>query len=117
MDRTQKTMRNSVIGLAGQLITILLNIISRKFFLQYIGVDLLGLNSTFASILSTLSLAELGFQQVIVFHLYGALAKGDREQINSLVNVYKIVYRCIGCFFLAASLCCVPFLQYFLSDI
>lgn len=117
MNRTQKTMRNSVIGLAGQLITILLNIISRKFFVQYIGVELLGLNSTFASILSTLSLAELGFQQVIVFHLYGALAKGDQEQINSLVNVYKIVYRCIGCFFIAASLCCMPFLQYFLSDI
>ena len=117
MNRTQKTMRNSVIGLAGQLMTILLTIISRKLFLQYIGVELLGLNSTFASILSTLSLAELGFQQVIVFHLYGALAKEDREQINSLVNVYRVVYRCIGCFFIAASLCCVPFLQVFLSDI
>lgn len=117
MNRTQKTMRNSAIGLAGQLITILLNIISRKFFIQYIGVELLGLNSTFASILSTLSLAELGFQQVIVFHLYGALAKGDQKQINALVNVYKLVYRCIGCFFIAASLCCLPFLQVFLSDV
>lgn len=117
MNRTQKTMRNSMTGLAGQLIMILLSIISRKIFLQYIGVELLGLNSTFASILSTLSLAELGFQQVIVFHLYGALAKEDREQINSLVNVYRVVYRCIGCFFIAASLCCVPFLQVFLSDI
>ena len=77
MNRTQKTMRNSAVGLAGQVMAILLNIISRKFFIQYIGVELLGLNSTFASILSTLSLAELGFQQVIVFHLYGALAKGD----------------------------------------
>lgn len=117
MNRTKKAMRNGVVGLAGQIITILLNIISRKFFIQYIGVELLGLNSTFASILNTLSLAELGFQQVIVFHLYGALAKGDQEQINSLVNVYRIVYRCIGCFFIAASLCCVPFLQFFLSDI
>lgn len=117
MNRTQKTMRNSITGLAGQLITILLSIISRKVFIQYIGVELLGLNSTFASILSTLSLAEMGFQQVIVFHLYGALAKGDRAQINALVNVYRAVYRCIGCFFMVASLCCVPFLQYFLSDI
>lgn len=110
-------MRNSAVGLAGQVMAILLNIISRKFFIQYIGVELLGLNSTFASILSTLSLAELGFQQVIVFHLYGALAKGDQKQINALVNVYKLVYRCIGCFFIAASLCCLPFLQVFLSDI
>ena len=110
-------MRNSITGLAGQIITILLSIIARKFFIQYIGVELLGLNSTFASILNTLSLAELGFQQVIVFHLYGALAKGDQKQINSLVNVYRVVYRCIGCFFIVASLCCVPFLQIFLSDI
>ena len=117
MNRTKKAMRNGVVGLAGQIISILLNIISRKFFIQYIGVELLGLNSTFASILSTLSLAELGFQQVIVFHLYGALANGERDRINALVNVYRIVYRGIGCFFIAASLCCVPFLQCFLSDI
>ena len=117
MNRTQKTMRNSITGLAGQIITILLSIIARKVFIQCIGVELLGLNSTFASILSTLSLAELGFQQVIVFHLYGSLAKGDQKQVNSLVNVYRVVYRCIGCFFIVASLCCVPFLQVFLSDI
>lgn len=117
MNRTRKTLQNSITGLAGQLITIILNIIRRKVFIQYIGVELLGLNSTFASILSTLSLAEMGFQQVIVFHLYGALAKGDQKQVNSLVNVYKVVYRCIGCFFIVASLCCIPFLQVFLSDI
>lgn len=117
MNRTQKTMRNSITGLAGQIITILLSIIARKVFIQCIGVELLGLNSTFASILSTLSLAELGFHQVIVFHLYGSLAKGDQKQVNSLVNVYRVVYRCIGCFFIIASLCGVPFLQIFLSDI
>lgn len=117
MNRTQKTMRNSLVGLFGQVITILLSFISRKVFIQYLGVEMLGLNSTFASILNTLSLAELGFQQVIVFHLYGVLARDDREQVNHLINIYKLVYRCIGCFFIVAALCCVPFLQIFLSDI
>lgn len=117
MNRTQKTMRNGAVSLMGQIIAILLSFISRKVFIQYLGVELLGLNSTFASILSTLSLAELGFQQVIVFHLYGALARDDRGQINALVNIYKLVYRCIGVFFILAALCCTPFLQVFLSDI
>ena len=117
MNRTQKTIRNGAVSLMGQVITILLSFISRKVFIQCLGVELLGLNSTFASILSTLSLAELGFQQVIVFHLYGVLAKDDKKRINALVNIYKLVYRCIGIFFIVASLCCVPFLQYFLSDI
>lgn len=117
MNRTHKTLRNSAVHLLGQVITILLGFISRKVFIQYLGVELLGLNSTFASLLNTLSLAELGFQQVIVFHLYGVLAKGDKEQINSLVNIYKLVYRCIGCFFIGAALCCLPFLQSFLSDV
>ena len=117
MNRIQKTMRNSAVNLIGQIVAILLSFISRKVFIQYLGVELLGLNSTFASILNTLSLAELGFQQVIVFHLYGVLARNDKEQINALVNIYKLVYRCIGIFFIAASLCCLPFLQYFLSDI
>lgn len=117
MNRKQKTMRNSIVGLIGRIVAILLSFISRKIFIQYLGVELLGLKNTFASLLSTFSLAELGFQQVIVFHLYGALAKGDTEQINSLVNIYKLVYRCIGCFFVLAALGCTPFLQYFLSDI
>ena len=117
MNRTQKIIRNSAVNLIGQILTILLGFISRKVFLQYIGVEMLGLNSTFASILNTLSLAELGFQQVIVFHLYGVLARDDKEQINNLINIYRLVYRCIGCFFIAAALCCVPFLQVFLADI
>ena len=117
MNRTHKTLRNSAVSMIGQIITILLGFISRKVFIQYLGVELLGLNSTFASLLNTLSLAELGFQQVIVFHLYGVLARGDEEQINALVNIYKLVYRCVGCFFLTAALCCTPFLQYILSDI
>lgn len=117
MNRTQKTMRNSIVGLIGQVVTILLSFISRKVFIQYLGIELLGLNSTFASVLNMLSLAELGFQQVIVFHLYGVLARDDKEQINALVNIYKLVYRCIGIFFITASLCCLPFLQIFLSDI
>lgn len=106
-----------MIGLIQQVIVILLSFISRKVFIQYLGVEMLGLNSTFTSILNTLSLAEMGFQQVIVFHLYGALTKDDKEQINKLINIYRLVYRCIGCFFIAAALCCVPLLQVFLSDI
>lgn len=117
MRRTQKTMRNSAVSLIEQTIKILLSFFSRKVFIQYLGVELLGLNSAFSSILSTLSLAELGFQQVIVFHLYGVLAKDDREQINALVNIYRLVFRCIGVFFIIASLCCLPFLQLFVSDI
>ena len=117
MNRTQKTMRNSLVGLIGQVITILLSFVSRKVFIQYLGVEMLGLNSAFASVLSTMALADLGFHQVIVFHLYGVLARDDKEQINNLLNIYKLVYRCIGCFFIVAALCCVPFLQVFLSDI
>ena len=117
MNRLQKSVRNGIVGLLGQVISILLSFISRKVFIRYLGVEMLGLNSTFASILSTLALAEMGFQQVIVFHLYGVLARDDREQINNLINIYKLVYRCIGCFFMVTALCCVPLLQFFLSDI
>lgn len=117
MNQTQKTMRNSVVGVTGQIIYTLLNFFSRRVFVQYFGVELLGLNSTFASILNTLSLAELGFQQVIVFYLYGVLAKREKERINAIVNIYRFVYRCIGCLFVVAALLCMPFLQLFLSDI
>lgn len=117
MNQTSKAMRNGAVSLVGQVLSILLSFIGRKVFIQYLGVELLGMSSTFASILGTLSLAEMGFQQVIVFHLYSALAQRDQGRINSLVNIYKLAYQCIGCFFIFAAICCMPLLPYILSDI
>ena len=58
--RDRLAVKNGVITLGCQLSDVILGFIVRKIFITYIGVEMLGLNGTFTSLLSTLSLAELG---------------------------------------------------------
>lgn len=115
--RKKIAVQNSGIGLVSQLISLFLQIISRKMFIQYIGEELLGLNGTFTSILSTLSLAELGIQNAISYALYRPLAEKNTERVNQIVNVFRLMYRSIGLFFIAASIAMLPLLSFFTKDV
>ena len=109
--------KNSMAGLISQLIITIFAFVTRSVIIKYLGLSILSLNSTFASVLSTLSLAELGFQTAIVYSLYKPLQNNNRDDINDIVNIFKIVYRCVGTFFVIASIIVLPLLKYILSDI
>lgn len=115
--RKMMAIKNSSIGLFGQIVSLCLQIVSRRLFIDYIGEELLGINNTFISVLQTLSLAELGFQRAISYNLYRPLAEKQEDKINEIVNVYKIVYRYIGIFFIVASFALLPFLRFVLKDV
>ncbi len=115
--RKQIAVKSGIIGLMSQSASLILQIISRKVFIQFIGEEILGLNGTFASVLSTLSLAELGFQNAVSFHLYRPVAEKNEKEISDIVNIYKTIYRMIGIFFCVASVLLLPFLKYILKDI
>lgn len=110
-------IKNSSMSFISQIITIPFTFITRSLFIKYIGIELLGLNNTFASIFTTLSLAELGFQTAIVFNLYKPLHDKNFEEVNSIINILKIIYRCVGVFFIVATLLTIPLLKYIVTGI
>ena len=110
-------LKNSFTGLASQIISMFFLFITRNLFIKYIGIDLLGLNGTFASILQTLSLAELGFQTAIVHSMYKPLAENDTNKLNDIVNAFKYIYRIIGIIFIVGSLAVCPFLDRIITGI
>ena len=109
--RKKAAVKNSLVGFSGQIFSLVLQIISRSVFIRYIGEEMLGLNNTFTSFLYTFSLAELGIQNAIAFNLYKPLRDKNTEEIIEIVNVYKIVYRVLGFFFVTASVLSLPFLK------
>lgn len=117
MNRETIAIRNSTVSLLTQILTIVLQFATRSIFIRYLGVELLGLGNTFASLLSTLSLAELGFQSAVVYNLYAPLAAHDEKTISKIISIYRVIYQVIGIFFIAASLCCLPLLPYILKGI
>lgn len=109
--------KNSSIGLLSQAISIVLLFVSRSVFIEMLGVQLLGINGTFTSILNALSLAELGFQSAIVYCLYGPLNQKDYEQVNDIINIIRRVYEGVAVFIIVASFVVLPFLQFVLKDV
>ena len=61
--------RNMVFALLTQIITIALNFIGRRVFVQQLDIEYLGLGGLFTNILSILSLAELGIGHAIIYSM------------------------------------------------
>lgn len=110
-------LKNSTVGFISQLLNFLFTLVTRNIFIKYIGVELLGLNSTLASVLGMLSLAELGFQSAIVFNLYKPLHDGNQKEVNSIMNILKIIYRGVGLFFIITTILLTPFLKVIITGI
>ena len=117
MNRSKTAIKNSSIGLFSQVVSIVFQFVTRSVFIKYLGVEMLGISSTFSSVLNTISLAELGFQSAIVYNLYKPLAEDDKEKVNDTINVLKIIYRFIGIFFIVAGIACLPFIDKILSKV
>lgn len=110
-------LKNSGVGLLSQLIKIFFTFVTHYFFVRYIGVETLGINSTFSSVLGTLALADLGFQTAVAFRLYQPLNENNEAKVNDILNVFRVVYTAVGTLFLVATLLLLPFLKFILSDV
>ncbi len=115
--RNSLALMSSTISMAAQVIYLLINFVLRRFFIQYFGVEILGINGVLADVLNTLSLAELGIQSAITFRLYEPLAKGRMGEVNEIITLFRKLYWAIGCFFVVAGFVCMPFLGFFIKDV
>lgn len=109
-NRTANSLRNSVSGMINKWITLLLPFFIRTVIINILGAEYLGLSSLFTSILQVLNLSELGFSSAVVSSMYKPIAENDSDTICALMNLYKKVYRIIGCVILIAGLLVMPFL-------
>lgn len=115
--RSTATMKNSIWGIASQVVVCVLSMFSRRVMLDTIGVEGVGLNAFLTSVITMLSLAELGIGTAIVYHMYAPLAKNDIKQITRLMNFYKTVYRVIALVILLIGLALLPFMDKIVDDV
>ena len=97
-------------------VSMILPFITRTILIYRFGVDYLGLNSLFTSVLSVLSLMELGFGTAVVYSMYKPAAKGDTDQICAYLSYYRSIYRVIGLVILALGCILMPFLNQLIHD-
>ena len=96
MSRTKNAARNIIFGIGLKVFQILIPFVMRTAMIYYMGVQYLGLNSLFTSILQVLNLAELGVGSAMVYSMYKPIAEDDGERICALMKLYRTYYRIIG---------------------
>lgn len=111
IQRTKNAMRNLLFDGALRVNNIVVPFIMRSVILNFLGMQYLGLNGLFRSILSFLNLAELGVGDAMVFSMYKPIAEDDEESICALMKLYRFFYRIIGLFIAVIGIALVPFLR------
>lgn len=114
--RIRLAERNIAFGYIGQVATALMSFVLRTIFIRNLSEQLLGVNSLYTSILSILSLAELGIGTALNYALYKPVAEKDIEKIKSYMRMYRKAYTTIAFVVAAIGLCLAPFLPYLIKD-
>lgn len=109
--RTKNAVRNIAWGIVNKGVGLLLPFMTRTVIIRVLGAEYLGLNSLFISVLSVLSLAELGVSNAIVCSLYKPIADNDTETVCGLMALYKSAYRIIGIVIMLFGFLMAPFLN------
>lgn len=109
---SRNAVRNAITNVLGQTFILVLNFISRKVFLLILDTNYLGISGLFSSVITMLSLAELGMGTAITFSLYKPLVDNDNELILSLMNLYRKIYCFIGIFILIIGTAITPLVMY-----
>lgn len=113
--RVVNSLRNSSFTIIQKIIGMLLGFVTRTVFIYTLGISYQGLNGLFTSILSMLSIAELGIGSAIVFNMYRYIAEKDIETMKSLMHFYRTAYRIVAAIVLFLGLLLLPFLNFFSS--
>lgn len=115
--RSENSVKNSLFAIFGQVVSLIFGFVTRKVFINVLGETYLGVNGVFYSILSLLSLSELGIGSAITFSLYEPLAKSDEEKVGRIMNLYALAYRFVALSVAVLGLCVLPFVDKLTAEI
>lgn len=113
--RLKNASRNIIFGVILRVYQLLVPFLIRTIMIKVLGVEYVGLNSLFVSVLQVLNLVELGVGAAMTFSMYEPVVNHDIAMINALLNLYKKYYRFIGSIVLLIGLLIVPFIPNLIS--
>lgn len=113
--RLENSVRNSFFGLILKIITLLGAFTTKTLIIYFWGIEYIGLDGLFSSVLQLLNMTELGFGSAIVYKLYEPIANGEVEKVCALLKLYCRIYKIIGTIIFGIGLCLLPFISLFIS--
>lgn len=115
-NRFHLAFRNIIFGVFLKGYQTLLPFFMRTLLIYTLGMEYVGLNGLFTSVLQILNLAELGISQAMTYAMYRPIAEDDSDKICKLLGLYKKYYFYIGLAVGIIGLAFLPFLQSLISS-
>lgn len=89
--------------------------IQNKYFIRYMGIEILGMMKLFSQLLQYLNIVELGLGGATTFALYKPLAEKNQEQVSIIISTIKSIYNKISIVLLGLGILITPFLPFFIK--
>lgn len=102
--RTTKSIKNAQVSFFYYVVLMILGFWSRKVFFDYLGAEVVGLETTAGNLLGFLNLAELGIGMSVTYFMYKPLFSKDYEEINRIVALQGCIYKRVAFFVIAGAL-------------
>lgn len=115
IERTKNATRNIIFGVILKVYQTVIPFLMRTAMIYLMGVQYLGLNSLFTSILQVLNLAELGVGSAMIYSMYKPIAEDNNATICALMNLYRTYYRGIGLVIATVGAILTPFIPKLIS--
>lgn len=106
--RSKVAIKNMIIALIGQVITIICGFILPKLIIENYGSSVNGLISSIAQFLGYITLLESGIGSVVMATLYKPIAEKDNKQIANIIKASEKFFRIIaGVFIIYLIVLCI----------
>lgn len=115
--RTTKSLKNAEVSVLYYTLNLIVGFWARKVFYDYLGAEILGLDTTASSLLSFLNLAELGVGASVGYFLYQPMFDKDTRTINEIVSLQGWIYRRIAVVIMVAAAILMCFFPLIFKDI
>ncbi len=115
INRTKNATRNIIFGIILKFYQMTVPFLMRTAMIYWMGVQYLGLDSLFTSVLQVLNLTELGVGSAMVYSMYKPIAEDDEVTICALMKLYRNYYRIIGLVILIFGGAITPFIPKLIS--
>lgn len=94
--RTENSIRNIIVSCISYGILFVGSFVTRKIFAKALGLEYVGIDGAFTSIISALAIVEMGLGVGIVYKLYKPIACKDWAQVSSILCFLRKSYVIIS---------------------
>lgn len=96
MQRTKRSFYNVLVAVTTNVVILVTAFLVQKVLLSVLGSDYNGINGLFTSVITMMSLTDMGIGSAIIYHLYRPAAEKNYRVINSLLRFYRNSYIVIS---------------------